>query len=164
MIELMIVSIGIGLAVSLLFGELFAISPGGMVATGYFALYLHDPLKIAATLVASLITWMIVRCLSNLIIIYGRRQVTAMILVGYLVGVVMNSYVMPAFASAPEIVEQIKMSATNGYSIIGYIVPGLIAIWLERQGIIATFSSLLTGSVIVRLILILIFGVNVLTI
>ncbi|HNZ53923.1 MAG TPA: poly-gamma-glutamate biosynthesis protein PgsC/CapC [bacterium] len=43
-------------------------------------------------------------------------------------------------------------------SIIGYLIPGLIAIWIEKQGLIETFSTLITSSVIVRLLLILITG------
>jgi hypothetical protein len=39
--------------------------------------------------------------------------------------------------------------------VIGYIVPGLIAIWLDRQGVVPTLAALVTSAVVVRLILIL---------
>jgi hypothetical protein len=44
------------------------------------------------------------------------------------------------------------------YPVIGFIIPGLIAIWLDRRGVIESLCSLLTASVMVRLILILIYG------
>jgi hypothetical protein len=47
---------------------------------------------------------------------------------------------------------------TIDLSIIGYIIPGLIAIWIDRQGLIESVSALLIASVIVRIILILITG------
>ena len=41
---------------------------------------------------------------------------------------------------------------------IGFIIPGLIAIWIDRQGIIETLAALITASVVVRLILVLVVG------
>jgi hypothetical protein len=40
--------------------------------------------------------------------------------------------------------------------VIGYILPGLIAIWLDRQGVVPTLAALVTSAVVVRLILILV--------
>ena len=39
---------------------------------------------------------------------------------------------------------------------IGFIIPGLIALWFDRQGMMNTLGSLATSTVIVRLVLILI--------
>ena len=59
--------------------------------------------------------------------------------------------------------------ALSGYSatpdgdavqVIGYIIPGLIAIWLDRQGVIETLAAMITASVVVRLILILVVGME----
>ncbi|HEX2223230.1 MAG TPA: poly-gamma-glutamate biosynthesis protein PgsC/CapC, partial [Thermoanaerobaculia bacterium] len=38
--------------------------------------------------------------------------------------------------------------------VIGYIIPGLLAIWIDRQGLVETVSILLTAAVVVRLTLI----------
>ena len=40
--------------------------------------------------------------------------------------------------------------------VIGFIIPGLIAIWLDRQGIVETLAALVTASVVVRLILVVV--------
>jgi hypothetical protein len=38
--------------------------------------------------------------------------------------------------------------------VIGYIIPGLIALWFNRQGVLPTLSALFITSVMVRLTLI----------
>ena len=72
-----------------------------------------------------------------------------MILVGYLIGA-MITWLAPLPSEALQL--------EHGRNIIGYIIPGLIAIWLDRQGVIETFAALLTASVVVRLLLILFVG------
>ena len=57
MIDILTASIGIGLAVSLLFSEMFGLAAGGMVVPGYIALYLNRPIDIALTLAAALVTY-----------------------------------------------------------------------------------------------------------
>jgi hypothetical protein len=49
------------------------------------------------------------------------------------------------------------MPFTEG-AIIGFIIPGLIAIWYQRQGVLETTLSLLTAAIIVRMVLIVILG------
>jgi hypothetical protein len=84
--------------------------------------------------------------MSSILIIYGRRRTALMILVGYLIGCAARWVTAHAAAGTP------------GFDVIGYVIPGLLALWLERQGIVETLSSLLTASVIVRLILVLVAG------
>ena len=147
MIELLPISIGIGLGVNLFLSEIFGIAGGGLVVPGYLALHLTRPLSVIVTLAAGLAAFGIVRALSSIVIIYGRRRTILMILAGYLMGMIARYFVgVPSEEAAIE------------YSIIGFIVPGLIAVWLDRRGIIESFCSLITASVVVRLILILIFG------
>ncbi len=140
-------SIGLGLCVSLLFSEFFGIAAGGMVVPGYIALYLNKPLVILSTVVVSLLTYFIVNSLGTFMIIYGRRRTVLMILLGFLLGwLVRMLEPVPLGSQALEL------------SVVGYIIPGLIAIWIDRQGIIETAAALVTSSTIVRLILILLFG------
>jgi poly-gamma-glutamate biosynthesis protein PgsC/CapC len=140
-------SIGIGLVVSLTFSEMLGLTAGGMVVPGYVALYMDRPIIIILTLVVSYLTYFIVHSLSAVMIIYGRRRTVLMILVGFAMGALLRS-----FGTLPLPMTTIDLS------IIGYIIPGLIAIWIDRQGLIESFSALLIASVIVRLILILITG------
>jgi len=151
MISTLSVAIGIGLAVSLLFSELFGLAAGGMVVPGYFALYLNQPIPVLLTLAAALATYLVVHLMSTFVIIYGKRRTVLMILVGYLVRMALD-------AIPSETAQIIHMSLGADFAVIGYIIPGLIAIWIDRQGLIETLSALIAASVVVRLILILVFG------
>ena len=126
MIELLAVAIGIGLAVSLVFSEIFGLAAGGMVVPGYFALGLTQPLDVASTLVAAIVTYLIVHLLSNVMIVYGKRRTVIMILIGYLVRMFLDSILF-------SVVGTVGALATAEVTVIGYIVPGLIAIWIDRQ-------------------------------
>ncbi len=148
--ELLPLSVGIGLAVSLLFSELFAVAAGGMIVPGYIALNLTHPMDVVLTVLAGVVTFTIVRALSSFMIIYGRRRTVMMILVGYLVGMVLRYSV--ANLAGPGGAEM---------DVIGYIIPGLIAIWLDRQGVVETLTAMMTASVVVRLVLVLVVGVEV---
>lgn len=143
--ELLSLSVGIGLGLSVLFAEAFGITAGGMVVAGYTALYLNHPVRVVLTLLCGLATFAIVRALSSVMLIYGRRRTLFMILIGYLMGIGINS-VFPA------------AQVFGDYQVIGFIIPGLIAIWLDRQGVVETISALAIVSVMVRLILILTVG------
>jgi poly-gamma-glutamate biosynthesis protein PgsC/CapC len=140
-------SIGIGLVVSLTFSEMLGLTAGGMVVPGYVALYMDRPIIIILTLLVSYLTYFIVHSLSAVMIIYGRRRTVLMILVGFAMGALLRS-----FGTLPLPMTTIDLS------IIGYIIPGLIAIWIDRQGLLESFSALIIASVIVRIILILITG------
>jgi gamma-polyglutamate biosynthesis protein CapC len=153
MIDLLTLSIGIGLVVSLVFSDLFGLTAGGMIVPGYIALSLDRPLDVAMTIGAGVVTWGIVRGISSLAIVYGRRRMALMILVGYLVGALIRM-VLPGEVDAVS-------AGGMDLSVIGYIIPGLIALWLDRQGIVETLSALLTAAVVVRLILILTVGLKV---
>ncbi len=149
------VSIGIGLAVSLLFSETFGLAAGGMVVPGYIALSLDQPMTVIATFTASIITYFIVYSLSNMIIIYGKRRTVLMVLVGFLVGILMES--LSPFSALPvDSLEMDVMGRSDDYEVIGYIIPGLIAIWIDRQGMVETLGILLTAATVVRLVLMLI--------
>ncbi|MGB5694496.1 MAG: poly-gamma-glutamate biosynthesis protein PgsC [Polyangiales bacterium] len=145
-IELLTLSIGLGLTASLLYGELFGLAAGGMVVPGYLALYADKPVDVALTLLAALITFGFLRGLSQIAIVYGRRRTALTILVGYLVGLAFRMWLD----------SQITPFAEG--AIIGFIIPGLIAIWYQRQGVLETTLSLLTAAIIVRMVLVVFLG------
>lgn len=144
-----ITAIGIGLAVTLLFSEWFGLSAGGMIVPGYFALSLDAPQAVFLTMLVALATWGVVKGISRFTILYGRRRVALMVLIGFLLAQLLQSFVLqpPEPGALPPI--------------IGMIIPGLIALWIERQGVVETLSVLCICSVTVRLALIVV-GVEVL--
>jgi gamma-polyglutamate biosynthesis protein CapC len=157
-LELLSVSIGLGLAVSLLFSEFFGLAAGGMVVPGYIALSLSKPLDVALTIGAGIVTYAFVHMLSMTTVIYGKRRTVIMILVGYIIGMSIGtlSVGMP-LEPTPQ-----NLAGSHEIAVIGYIIPGLIGIWIDRQGLIETISVLLTAAVVVRLMLILIYGMELL--
>ena len=158
MIDLLSASIGIGLAVSLMFSEVFGLATGGMVVPGYIALYLNRPVDIVLTIMASLACYLVVHSLSTFIIIYGKRRTVLMIVVGYLVRGLMEQ--IPFYASDPLLRIANLTETPSEFSVIGYVIPGLIAIWMDRQGVLETLAALVTSAVVVRLILMLVFGLE----
>ena len=141
------VAIGLGVLVSLFFLEIFGAAAGGIVVAGYIAMYLHHPITILATLSISLIVFVIVKFLGNFMFIYGRRRMVITVLLGFIIGWMARYY--GVFAN---------LSSDYSVNVIGFIIPGLIANAMEKQGIIKTLSIMAVAAVIVRFLLILIFG------
>jgi poly-gamma-glutamate biosynthesis protein PgsC/CapC len=140
-------AIGIGLVISLVFSEILGLAAGGMVVPGYIALYLDQPWRILGTLIAAAAAFLVVRFLSNFMIIYGRRRLVLVVLVGFLFGYLSRQI---PFVTMND--EALALQA------IGYIIPGLIANWMERQGVIETVTTMLMAGFLVRLIVIIIHG------
>jgi poly-gamma-glutamate biosynthesis protein PgsC/CapC len=143
--DIVTVSLGLGLVISLAFSEFLGVAAGGMVVPGYVALFMDRPLVILVTLLVSYLTFFAVHSLSTVMVIYGRRRTVLMILVGFLFGWLIRS--LGPLSTDFGVIE---------LSMVGYIIPGLIAVWIDRQGTLETFSALITASVIVRLGLILV--------
>jgi poly-gamma-glutamate biosynthesis protein PgsC/CapC len=140
-------AVGIGVIISLVFAELLGASAGGIVVPGYIAIYLDKPLQIIGTLLVSLVTWLIIRGISQFTLLFGRRRMVLAILIGFIVG----------WASRHLIFHNISIYDLQMQS-IGYIVPGLIANWMERQGVLRTISTMIIAAVFVRLVIMLISG------
>ena len=136
-------AIGIGIMVSFAFYEMVGFSPGGIVVPGYVALFLDQPIRILVTLLVALLTYFTVKILSNYIILYGRRRFLTMVLVSFLLKWLIE-----------EIIIKMPIPGMELRS-IGYIIPGLIANEMRRQGIFPTIYSLAIVSILVRLILLL---------
>ncbi|MCF6777485.1 poly-gamma-glutamate biosynthesis protein PgsC [Thiotrichales bacterium 19X7-9] len=147
--DILTLSIGVGLVVGLIFVSFFGLSAGGMVVPGYIALEMNHPGNVIVTFISALLIYAIVRFLSNFLIIYGRRRIALTVLLAFILGVIINDAL-----ATNELVSRFG----EAYKVIGYIIPGLIALSIDRQGIIETLGSLLIASVLVRLLLIILMG------
>lgn len=146
------IAVGLGVAFSLVFSEIFGVAAGGIVVPGYIALNLNNVWMLAGTLVVAFVTFGAVRLTSMFVFIYGRRRLVLAILLGFIFGAAMrNLLAEPLFYAA-----DIRLEA------IGYIIPGLIANWMERQGILRTIAATSIASVVVRLLVMLIMGGQIL--
>ncbi|MEM9071779.1 MAG: poly-gamma-glutamate biosynthesis protein PgsC [Myxococcota bacterium] len=147
--DILVVSIAIGIVVSFLFSEVYGLAAGGVVVPGYVALYLNEPYALLLTLLVALATFTFTKILSTFVIIYGRRRTSLTILVGFALG---------AWLARVEFLPQLLDADSDDITAIGYIIPGLVAIWFDRQGIVPTTASLAIAASVVRLVLLLIFG------
>ena len=128
--------IGIGMLLSLMLTETLGVTAGGVIVPGYIALYLDQPYKVIITLVVALIVLLIIKVLSNFIFIYGKRRLVLSLMLGFLFGYFSKIYLGDVDAS------------------IGNIIPGLLASWMDRQGVLKTISVLMIIAVATRLIFI----------
>ena len=140
MSETDVLVIGIGLVVSLLYSELFRVAPGGIIVPGYLALAIPEPLTVALTFGVALLTWFAVRVLGTVAIVYGRRRNVLAILIGFGLGALARTMVG---AETPL--------GGFGIDVVGYVVPGLLAIWMDRQGATVTVTSAVTASIATHL-------------
>ena len=137
------ISIGIGMVLSLILTETLGVTAGGIIVPGYIALYIDEPVKVISTISVSLFVFLIVKVLSNFMLIYGKRRLVISLLLGFFLGYISKVY-FSNFDGAYDL------------SVIGYIIPGLIASWMDRQGVLKTISVIIITSSIVKLILIVI--------
>jgi poly-gamma-glutamate biosynthesis protein PgsC/CapC len=124
----------IGLVLALIWAEITDVSPGGLIVPGYFALYLDEPARVAATLAAAFLTLAAYRLLARRLILFGRRRFVLTILVG---AVLAQAWLLalPGLSAAPA-----------GLRVIGLIIPGILASSLARQKPAPTLASLLAVS------------------
>ena len=138
-------AIGLGMLVGLLFSETLGVMGGGVIVPGYFAMHLQDFSSIILTFLIAYITFLIIHILSKYLLIYGRRRVILSLLIAFLIGLIFRQSI---FINYP-------------IDYIGFIIPGLIASWMDKQGITRTISVVLIQSSIVHFILMLIYISNV---
>ncbi|KUK50241.1 MAG: Poly-gamma-glutamate synthase subunit PgsC/CapC [candidate division TA06 bacterium 32_111] len=134
-------AIGIGIAIGFFFYEIVGLSPGGIVVPGYIALFIDQPLRILVTITIAIMTYYIVSFLSNYLILYGKRRFLSMILISFLVKWLVESFIFQFPTTNIEIQS------------IGYIIPGLLANEMKRQGIVPTLVAMAIVAILVRLIL-----------
>lgn len=120
----------IGLVVGFLFYEFVGISPGGVIAPAYFALFIFQPGKMAITVLLSFIIFYILKMLSTRLIIYGRRRLLMALLLSIFLKMIIDIYIQP--------INMLKLDLQS----IGYIIPGLIANEMTRQKVVPTILSL----------------------
>ncbi len=136
----------IGILVALLIEETTGLSPGGIIVPGFLALAWNDPLRIGATLVASMGAMGVVMLAQRYMFLYGRRRFAYSVLAGVAIKQFLAT-VLPMLRIMPW-----------GLLIVGLVVPGLIAETSLRQGTAKTMVAILAGVVLTRLLAIPVTG------
>ncbi|MEO0081312.1 MAG: poly-gamma-glutamate biosynthesis protein PgsC [candidate division WOR-3 bacterium] len=144
---MLVETIGLGMLASFLMTETVGLAAGGIVVPGYIALLLHDPVRVGATVVVALATFVVLRVLDRFMLVYGRRMLVLAVLIAYLLGYLTRI--------APE--WHMGQTALN-IGVIGYVIPGLVAYWMVRQGVVETVATMFVAAVFTRLVVTLISG------
>lgn len=121
----------IALLFSLIFTELTGLLPGGIILPMYIVLYLNEPIKIIATIVSALIAMGILKMLSRFTVIYGRRRFSLFLIIGLLEKLIFTWF----YYGNTYNVFNLTMT-------IGYLVPGILGMNMEKQGIWKTLTAL----------------------
>ena len=132
--------IGIGMVLSLFLTETLGVTAGGIIVPGYLAMNLEDPHRLITTFGISIITYLIIKLISQFILVYGKRRLVLALLIGFLLG-----YVTRAENNLLSDLTQMD------FVVIGNIIPGLIANWMDRQGVVRTISTVLITAGITKL-------------
>ena len=132
--------IGIGMVLSLFLTETLGVTAGGIIVPGYIALNLESPERLVITFGISIITFLLIKLLSQYIMVYGKRRLVLALLIGFLLG----------YLSRSENMITADLGTTD-FIVIGNIIPGLIANWMDRQGVLRTISTVLITAGITKL-------------
>ena len=136
-------TVALSVILSFLVTELTGLLTGGMVSAGYLAFYFSEPMRILSTFLLSALIAINLRLSREFLILYGRRRFMLSILLSIL------------FVYALEKAYFILSPLSLDLRVIGYIIPGLIANDMEKQGIIRTSLALIIVTALVKLLSIL---------
>ncbi len=95
------------------------------------------------TLLAGFISFSLIRLTAKHTLLYGRRRLILAILIGFIISVLFRQL-------GGRKVFHIRICP------IGFVIPGLLGYWMDKQGILDTLSIMFIASVIIRLVIILI--------
>jgi len=136
-------SIGLSIILGFLASEFLGISLGGLVSPGYLAFFLEQPLRLLSTMILATIIFLCVRLMQRFMIIFGRRRFMATVLMS-----LAGTWIFEQLFFYANMIDQ-------DIRIVGYIIPGLIANDMLKQGPVKTIVMVLLAAVVVRLILML---------
>ena len=145
--------IGIGMVLSLFLTETLGVTAGGIIVPGYIAMNLENPERLVITFGISIITFLLIKLLSQYIMVYGKRRLVLALLIGFLLG----------YLSRSENIITAGLGTTD-FMVIGNIIPGLIANWMDRQGVLRTISTVLITAGITKLCIMTISMLHILSI
>ncbi len=150
--EYLMASIGLGLFVNFTLYEFIGLAAGGLVVPGYLALSLNQPVHVLVTFLIAALSWGFVEIVSKYAILYGRRKIALYILSSFVLQGFVHFIHIPGVTDTNEVIRS-----------VGYIIPGLIAIGFDRQGIADTIATLTITTIATRLLLVLVYGWSILS-
>jgi len=122
--------LAIGILLGMLYYHKTGWACGGIITPGVIAIYISSPEKVLVSIAAGMGTWLMLELLVRISGLYGRQRLAAAMLI--------------ALALRYPL-----MSVWGETSLwLGWVVPGLIGADLQRQGVVATLSAVVTVSIV----------------
>lgn len=122
--------LAIGILLGMFYYHKTGFACGGIITPGVIAMYIGDPSKVAVSLAAGLLTWLILDLLVRMTSIYGRQRLAAAMLIAL-------------------VLRYPLLSVWGETSLwLGWVVPGLIGADIQRQGLLPTTSAVVAVSVV----------------
>ena len=121
--------IGIAIALSIFYTRKTGFSCGGIITPGLLALHIGDPARCAMALGVGVLLSAVLEGLVRLTGVYGRERLALSLLL----------------ALAARLVFQAFLPLPSPW--LGWVVPGLVAADIQRQGLAGTLSAAVSVSV-----------------
>lgn len=134
-------AIGLSIIMGFLSTELLGLFTGGLISAGYLAFYVEQPYRILSTLALALVVYGLTLLIGRAVILYGRRRFMLTVILGILLGWLYESQAYYLSGISQDL------------RVIGYIIPGLLANDMCKQGIWRTVLMVLVCALLIRLIL-----------
>ncbi len=97
---------------------------GGIITPSFFALHIEDPWKLIFSMGAGVLTYLVLEGVVRIFGLYGRQRMAGAMLIALLLGWSLSGY----------------WKETSIW--LGWVMPGLIAADIQRQGLVFTLSGL----------------------
>ena len=133
-------TVALSVIISFLTTELTGLLTGGMISAGYLAYWFGEPMRIVSTLLMSILIALIIRVSRHFLILYGRRR--------FMLSILLSIFGVYLVEKSNFLVSEFSFDMR----IIGYIIPGLIASDMEKQGILRTTLALSAVTIVVKLL------------
>lgn len=130
----------LGILAALVVDELTGYSPGGIIVPAFLVLSLHVPAHFVLTVGVGIACFLLGRLVSRYMLLYGRRRFAFLVLTGLILKASLDSW-LPLIGAFPF-----------GLGIVGYIIPGILADNITRQGLWPTLGSMLLATALARLL------------
>lgn len=119
-------ALALGVLLSILAYERWRMTGGASVVAGYLGMFIDRPLYIVTTVFLAIVTYYLVQhYIARKMFLYGRRRLLVMVMVGMVFQFTTGLVAFFGSTDAPWLV---------GLYGVGFVLPGLIAQDMERQG------------------------------
>jgi poly-gamma-glutamate biosynthesis protein PgsC/CapC len=150
--EVVRLAILLGVVVSMLFYDTYGVTTGGTIVPGYLALFVFSPSQIVMILLIATLTYYIVQKIFRpRLMLWGRRLFEAEVLVAL---VLMSLWWGVLFLFTPYVPQ------LNLLQVFGFVLPGIIAHDMGRQGVRTTIWAAVICALIVFGLVVLIGAVR----